>query len=76
GIVPAEAATFASETLESLLGRFRAIRDTVTARMDPDVFDRHSLITPTCGIQGADEATAVRIMEVAAAIAARVRGGD
>jgi hypothetical protein len=76
GIVPAEAATFASETLESLLGRFRAIRDTVTARMDPDVFDRHSLITPTCGIQGADEATAVRIMEAAAAIAVRVRGGD
>ncbi|MDD1638899.1 MAG: hypothetical protein LUO99_01235 [Methanomicrobiales archaeon] len=76
GIVPADAAMFAREPLESLYGRYRAIRDAVTARMDPEVFDSHSLITPTCGIQGADEATAVRIMETAAAIAGRVRGAE
>ena len=73
GIVPAQAAAFAGENLDSLYDRYRGIRDTVTARMDPEVFDARSLVTPTCGIQGADEDTAVRIMETAASIAARVR---
>jgi len=76
GIVPAQEAAFAGETLDSLHERYLAIRGAVTARMDPEVFDARALITPTCGIQGADEATAVRIMETAVAIAARVRGEE
>jgi len=76
GIVPAEAAPFAGETVDSLHERYRAIREAVTARMDPAVFDARSLVTPTCGIQGADEAMAARIMEAAAAISARERGGE
>jgi hypothetical protein len=74
GIVPAEAAAFAGETLDSLYERYRVLRSAVTAHIDAEVFDAHSLVTPTCGIQGADEATAVRILETAAAISARVRG--
>jgi len=73
GIVPADAGTFAGETPDSLYGRYRAIRETMTAHMDPEVFDARSLVTPTCGIQGADETTAVRMLETAAAISARIR---
>jgi hypothetical protein len=75
GIVPAQAAVFAGETLDSLYDRYQAIRTAVTAVMDPELFDARSLVTPTCGIQGADVTTAVRIMETAKAIAARA-GGD
>ncbi|MDD1661096.1 MAG: hypothetical protein LUQ49_01380 [Methanomicrobiales archaeon] len=74
GIVPSDPKVFARETADSLTARYLGIRKTVTEHIDEKVFDRQSLITPSCGIQLGTEAEAVAIMETAAAVSAKVRG--
>jgi hypothetical protein len=74
GIVPSDPGIFSLETAESLTARYLGIRRAVTEHLDPAVFDRMSLITPSCGIQLGTEAEAVAIMETAAAVSAKVRG--
>jgi hypothetical protein len=74
GIVPSDPKVFSVESVESLTTRYLEIRSIVTEHVDEGVFDRGSLITPSCGIQLGTEAEAVAIMEAAAAISAKVRG--
>jgi hypothetical protein len=74
GIVPADYRIFAVETRESLLQRYREIRQQVTEYISPHLVDSRSLITPTCGIRFADEAGAREIMETAAWISRSIRG--
>ena len=76
GIVPAEYRIFATESVDSLHERYLAIRAQLTARMDPEVFDAQSLITPTCGIRFADRDGSLAIMNAAAEISARVRAAS
>jgi hypothetical protein len=73
GIVPAEYEEFAGETSASLFGRFAAIRDEAASWLDPEVFSRQSMITPTCGIRFADEQGAEAIMRTTADLARRAR---
>ena len=68
GIVPADQRVFVLETIESLTERFMAIRATCADLMDVRVFDRQSMITPSCGIRFADEAGSREIMQAAATI--------
>lgn len=68
GIVPADQRVFVQETIESLTERFMAIRATCADLMDVGVFDRQSMITPSCGIRFADEAGSREIMQAAATI--------
>jgi hypothetical protein len=74
GIVPSDPKVFSRESEDSLLGRYLEIRNTIIEHVDAGIFDRRSLITPSCGIQLGTEAEAVAIMVMAAAISARVRG--
>jgi hypothetical protein len=74
GIVPSDPKVFSRETVDSLAARFLEIRETVTEHVDGEVFDRRSLVTPSCGIQLGTEAESVAIMEAAAAVSAKVRG--
>lgn len=76
GGVPADYAVFAAETPDSLFNRFREIRARATETIDPDLFDRRSLITPTCGIRNAGEQEAVEIMEATASLSRRLRGEE
>jgi hypothetical protein len=74
GMVPADYRVFAGESKESLLKRYREIRRQVTEYIPSDLFESHSLITPTCGIRFADETGALEIMRTAAWISAQIRG--
>jgi hypothetical protein len=74
GIVPSDPRVFSRESVDSLTARYLEIRNAVTEYLDPLVFDKGSLITPSCGIQLGTEAEAVAIMEAAAAISEKVRG--
>lgn len=74
GIVPAEYDVFEGETPESLFSRLAAIRDEAASWLDPEVFARQSMITPTCGIRFADDQGAGEIMGAAADLARRARG--
>ena len=76
GVVPADYAVFAAETSDSLFARFREIRARATETIDPDLFDRQSLITPTCGIRNAGEQEAAAIMEATALLSRRLRGEE
>ena len=49
GIVPSDPKVFGRETVESLTNRYLEIRKTVTEHVDGEIFDRASLITPSCG---------------------------
>lgn len=73
GIVPSDPKIFSRETVDTLTARYLEIRKAVTEHVDPAVFDRMSLVTPSCGIQLGTEAEAVAIMEAAAAVSAKVR---
>jgi hypothetical protein len=73
GIVPSDPKVFSRESVDSLTARYLGIRRAVTEHLEGKVFDRQSLITPSCGIQLGTEAEAVAIMEAAAAVSARVR---
>ncbi len=73
GIVPSDPGVFSRETVDSLTSRYLEIRKTVAEHVDREIFDRASLITPSCGIQLGTEGEAVAIMEAAAAIAKRVQ---
>ena len=73
GIVPSDPRVFSRETVDSLTSRYLEIRKTVAEHVDREIFDRASLITPSCGIQLGTEGEAVAIMEAAAAIAKRVQ---
>jgi hypothetical protein len=75
GIVPAEPGAYAAETEDSLSDRFLQIRALATEVVDEDLFDRHSMITPTCGIRFADERGAEAIQQTTAALSHRLRGG-
>jgi hypothetical protein len=74
GVVPADYRVFAGETRESLLQRYREIRQQVTEYVSPRLMDSRSLITPTCGIRFSDERGAREIMETAPWISAHIRG--
>jgi hypothetical protein len=76
GIVPADYTVFAAEGQDSFFSRFQAIRARATGIIDPDLFDRQSMITPTCGIRTAGEREAVAIMEAAASLSRRLRGEE
>jgi hypothetical protein len=73
GIVPAEYRVFAGENADSLYDRFMAIRTRLLDHVPAKVFDAHCLITPSCGIQFADEEGARKIMRTASLIAERHR---
>ena len=73
GIVPSDPKVFGMEAIDSLTNRYLGIRKAVTEHVDREIFDRGSLITPSCGIQLGTEAEAVAIMEAAAAISGNVR---
>ncbi len=76
GIVPADYAVFAAGTPGSLFARFEEIRTRATETVDPDLFDRQSLITPTCGIRNAGEQEAAAIMEATASLSRRLRSEE
>jgi hypothetical protein len=76
GIVPADHSVFATESTDSLFDRFCRIRAEATEIVDESLFDRGSLITPTCGIRFADNHGAVEIMEATAALSRRLRGEE
>ncbi len=63
GVVPSEGEVFRKETIDRLIQRFQSIRERAIETIPSDLFDRQSLITPTCGIRLADEETAIDIME-------------
>ncbi|MDG6257545.1 MAG: hypothetical protein QCH35_08110 [Methanomicrobiaceae archaeon] len=73
GIVPAEYDVYEEETPDSLYTRMSAIRDEVCSWLDPELFARQSMITPTCGIRFADERGAGAIMGTAADLSRRAR---
>ncbi len=74
GIVPADYSVFAAENPDAFFSRFLEIRARATETIDPDLFDRQSLITPTCGIRNASEQEAVAIMAATASLSRRLRG--
>jgi hypothetical protein len=76
GIVPADHRIFASETVQSLFDRYLSIRSELCKRVKPALFDRQSLITPSCGIRFADRAGAMAIMQAAAEISRRIRARE
>jgi len=76
GIVPAEHKIFATETVDSLYEKYCAIRTQMSARMDRELFDAQSLITPSCGIRFADRQGSRDIMGAAAEISRRIRAGS
>ncbi len=76
GIVPADYSVFAAEKPDAFFARFREIRARATETIDPDLFDRQSLITPTCGIRNADDRGAVEIMEATASLSRRFRSEE
>lgn len=73
GIVPADYRLFEKETVDSLHERYLAIRKELINRISPKLFDRQSLITPSCGIRFADRNGAGAIMRTAAEISHRIR---
>lgn len=75
GIVPADWRVFSKETTDSLFERYMAIRNEVASYIPEKLFDAQSLITPSCGIRFADEPQSVTIMNTAAEISRRLRGG-
>ncbi|WOX56727.1 hypothetical protein R6Y95_08715 [Methanoculleus palmolei] len=74
GVIPAEYSIFAAEKPDAFFSRFQEIRTRATETIDPDLFDRQSLITPTCGIRNANEEEAVAIMAATASLSRRLRG--
>jgi len=76
GIVPADHAAFAAEKPDVFFSRFEEIRARATETIDPDLFDRQSLITPTCGIRNANEEEAIEIMAATASLSRRLRGEE
>ncbi len=75
GIVPADNRIFSLETEQSLYERYMGIRKEVTRYIPEKLFDAQSIITPSCGIRFATETESSRIMETAASISAKIRGG-
>ena len=75
GIVPADFRVFSCETVDSLYARYLAIRADLCTRIPESLFDRQSLITPSCGIRFADRSGAIAIMQAAVEISARIRNG-
>jgi len=73
GIVPADYRVFGKETVDTLYEKYLAIRRDLSQRVGQELFDRQSLITPSCGIRFADRDGAVAIMQAAAEIAHRIR---
>jgi len=73
GIVPAEYDVYEGETHASLFARIKAIREEACSWLDPEVFTRQSMVTPTCGIRLADERGAGEIMSTTAELARRAR---
>jgi hypothetical protein len=73
GIVPAEYDVYEEETHESLFSRINAIREEACSWLDPEIFSRQSMITPTCGIRFADDRGAEAIMRTTADLARRAR---
>jgi hypothetical protein len=73
GIVPADYKLFSTETIDSLYGKYLAIRTQLSARMPEELFDAQSLITPSCGIRFADRQGSLEIMGAAAEISRRIR---
>ena len=73
GIVPADWRVFSEETLGSLYLRYCAIREEICTLIPESLFDRQSLITPTCGIRFADRNGAIAIMQATAEISLRIR---
>ncbi len=76
GIVPADYSIFAAENPNAFFSRFEEIRARATETIDPDLFERQSLITPTCGIRNANEEEAVEIMAATALLSRRLRGEE
>jgi hypothetical protein len=73
GIVPAEYKVFATETVDSLYGKYLAIRSQLGPVMPDGLFDAQSMITPSCGIRFADREGSLAIMGAAAEISRRIR---
>ena len=73
GIVPADFRLFSQETVDSLYLRYCAIRTELCSRIPEALFDRQSLVTPSCGIRFADRNGAIAIMQAAADISYRIR---
>jgi hypothetical protein len=76
GIVPADFRLFSQETVDSLYVRYCALRQEICRWIPESLFDRQSLITPSCGIRFADRNGAVAIMQTAAKISARIRKSE
>lgn len=76
GIVPADYRIFERETVASLFDRYLAIRSELCKRVSPALFDRQSLITPSCGIRFASRDGAMAIMQAAAEISRRIRARE
>jgi hypothetical protein len=73
GIVPADFRLYEKETVTSLFNRYQDIRRELCTWIDPALFDRQALITPSCGIRFADRAGAMAIMQAAAEISRGIR---
>jgi len=73
GIVPSDFKIFSTETVESLSGKYLAIRSSLCNRMPESLFDSQSMITPSCGIRFADRNGSIAIMKAAAQISHRIR---
>jgi hypothetical protein len=76
GIVPAEHKVFATETVDTLYGKYLAIRTQLCQKIPQKLFDAQSLITPSCGIRFADRDESLAIMGAAAEISRRIRTGN
>jgi hypothetical protein len=73
GIVPADWRVFSQETTGSLYRRYCTIREEICTMVPASLFDRQSLITPSCGIRFADREGSLAIMGAAAEISHRIR---
>ncbi|WAC04006.1 MAG: hypothetical protein OS112_05890 [Methanoregula sp.] len=75
GIVPADFRLFSNETVDSLYARYLTIRAELCTRIPVSLFDRQSIVTPSCGIRFADRSGALAIMQAAGEISSRIKRG-
>jgi hypothetical protein len=73
GIIPSQQELFAAGTPDEWFSSFTAVRNQVTAACSEELFFNQSLITPTCGIQSGDPATAELIMHASRTLSDRIR---
>ena len=75
GMVPADTRLFSEESIDSLVARMAAIREAMTAYIDPALLVRQSLVTPTAGSSLRTRRRPDRIQQAAASVARAWREG-